>query len=152
VIELTDSIEIARTPADTFAFVADLNNLPKWQSEVVQSTVLTPGPTRVGTRFTEKVKMGPSHTTAACEVTDFRSGSLMGFRATSPRVDYMSRLSVEDDGDGSRVVITGSAQMKGWWRLMEPLMRSEFKTGLRKELAALKAVMEAPATSRSSGT
>jgi hypothetical protein len=39
-------------------------------------------------------------------------------------------------------MIKGTAQMKGWWLLMEPFMRSEFKTGIRDELTSLKAVLE----------
>lgn len=141
-IEVTDNILISREPAEVFAFMADMNNLPKWQSEVVASKVVTPGPTRVGTRFTEDVKMGPTHTTAACEVTEFAPGSTMAFKALSPRMNYQARIIVERNGDGSRVTINGSAQMKGWWKVMQPFMKGEFKTGVRKELSSLKAVLE----------
>jgi hypothetical protein len=61
-IRLTESIIILRPSADVFAFVADMNSIPEWQSEVVTSKVITPGPARVGTRFTEDVKMGPTRT------------------------------------------------------------------------------------------
>jgi hypothetical protein len=64
-------------------------------------------------------------------------------------MNYWSHLTVEGDGKGSKVVIKGSARMKGWWHLMEPLMRSEFKTGLRKELTSLKAVLEGRTSSPS---
>jgi hypothetical protein len=89
--------------------------------------------------------MGPTRTVANCEVTEFSPGSLMGFRAHSPRMDYMGRIAVEPGTGGTRVTISGSAQMKGWWRLMQPLMKSEFRNGIRKELAALKAALERPA-------
>ncbi len=141
-IEVSDSITISRAPADVFAFMADMNNLPKWQSEVVASTVVTPGPTRVGTKFTEDVKMGPTHATASCEVTEFTPGSMMAFKALSPRMDYQARITVERNGDGSKVTMNGSAQMKGWWIVMQPFMKGEFKTGVRKELTSLKTVLE----------
>ena len=141
-ITLTDSIMISRPSADVFAFVADMNNIPKWQSEVVTSKVITPGPTRVGTRFTEDVKMGPTRSTAACEVTEFSPGALMSFKAVSPRMDYMGSITVEGVTGGTKLTMKGNAQMKGWWRLMEPLMKSEFKSGIRKELETLKAVIE----------
>src|SRR5205807_623016 len=66
-IRCNDAITIDRSPADVFAFVADLSNIPRWQAEVVKSIVVTPGPTRVGTHYTEDVKMGPTHVTATCE-------------------------------------------------------------------------------------
>ena len=142
VITLADSIMISRSPGDVFAFVADLNNIPIWQSEVVTSKVITPGPTQVGTRFTEDVRMGPTRTTATCEVTEFAPGALMGFKAMSPRMDYLGRLTVEGVTGGTKLTMEGSAQMKGWWRLMQPLMRSEAKSGMRKELEAVKAALE----------
>lgn len=142
VITLADSIMISRSPGDVFAFVADLSNIPLWQSEVVTSKVMTPGPTKVGTRFTEDVRMGPTRTTATCEVTEFAPGALMGFKAMSPRMDYMGRMTVEGVTGGTKLTMEGSAQMKGWWRLMQPLMRSEAKSGIRKELEAVKAALE----------
>jgi hypothetical protein len=128
--------------AEVFAFVADMNNIPKWQSEVVTSKVITPGPTRVGTQFTEDVKMGPTHTRATCEVTEFTPNSLMGFSALSPRMNYQARLTVEPSGEGSNVTMNVGAQMKGWWNFMQPLLKGEFRSGLRKELTSLKAVLE----------
>jgi hypothetical protein len=96
----------------------------------------------VGTKFTENVKMGPTHATATCEVTEFTPGSLMAFRALSPRMDYQARITVERSGAASKVTMKGSAQMKGWWRMMQPFMKSEFKTGVRNELTSLKAFLE----------
>jgi hypothetical protein len=141
-IEITDNIVIRRTPLEVFDFISDLENLPKWQSEVVTSTVLTPGPTRIGTRFSEDVKMGPRRTTATCEVIEYKPGSAMGFTATSPAMDYQSRLVVDSLGDGTKLTLTAKGQLKGWWRLMQPLLTGEFKSGVRKELMAVKTVLE----------
>ncbi|WP_077488728.1 SRPBCC family protein [Sinomonas mesophila] len=141
-ISIEDRITIARPAEDVFAFIADLNNIPTWQSEVVTSKVVTPGPTRVGTRFTEDVKMGPRRTTANCEVTEFAPGSMMGFTATSPAMDYQGRFTLAPASGGSEFTMTGTAQLKGWWRLMQPLMEGEFKRGIRKELEAVKAYLE----------
>jgi hypothetical protein len=141
-IEVTDSITITRAPADVFGFVADMNNLPKWQAEVVTSKVVTPGPTRIGTQFTEDVKMGPTRTTAICEVIEFTHPSMIAFKAISPRMNYQARLTVEPSGGGSKVTMKGSAEMKGWWKVMQPFMKSEFKTGVRKELTSLKEALE----------
>ncbi|HEY0919568.1 hypothetical protein [Devosia sp.] len=51
-------------------------------------------------------------------------------------------MSVAGASAGSEFTINGSAEMKGWWRLMGPLMKGEFKRGIRKELETLKAVLE----------
>src|SRR3990170_211330 len=85
-IQLNDTIAISRSPSEVFTFLADLNNIPKWQAEVVTSKVITTGPTKVGTRFTEEVKMGPMRATANCEVTEFSPDRMMAFKAVSPSI------------------------------------------------------------------
>ena len=64
-ISITESILVSKPSGHIYAFLVDLRNIPKWQSEVVSSSVISEGPTRTGTRFTEEVKMGPMRTSAA---------------------------------------------------------------------------------------
>ena len=82
-ITFADSIDIAQSQARFLAFVSDLDNMPKIQSEVVKSTVVDPGPVHVGTQFEEVVKIGPWHVTARCVVTEYEPERLMAFRADS---------------------------------------------------------------------
>lgn len=141
-IQISNTIAISRSPREVFAFLADLNNIPKWQAEVVTSKVITTGPTRVGTRFTEEVKVGLARATANCEVTEFSPDSKMAFKADSPSIDYEGRLLVEPLEKGARLTLAGTVQPKGWWKLMQPLLNEEFKTGVKKELAAIKEILE----------
>ena len=141
-IRIKESIEISRPLAQVSAFMADLNNIPKWQAEVVTSTVTTTGPTRVGTLFTEKVKMGPMQTTAHCEVTEFVPDKLMAFTAKSSAISYEGRVLVEASGNGTKLTMQGSVQPRGLWRLLEFMLAGEFKKGIKKELAAVKEILE----------
>ncbi len=143
-ITFAGSIDIAQSPARVFAFVSDLENLPKIQSDVVQSTVLDPGTVRVGTRFEELVKVGPRRVTAKCVVTEYEPGSRIAFRAESKALNYDGRFLVEPAGEGSRVTIEGSADLRGLWRLMEPLLAAEIRKGVKHELDAIKRHTEAP--------
>ena len=141
-IRVSDSIVIMRQPSQVFAFLADLNNIPKWQTEVVKSTVATPGPTRVGTRFTEDVKLGPMRATAKCEVTELVTDKTMAFKATSSSMNYEGRVLVEPSGQGTKLTLEGTAQPKGLWRLLQPMMAGEMKNSVKKELAAIKQILE----------
>jgi hypothetical protein len=145
-IDLADSIEIAQSPSRVFAFVADLDNLPKIQSDVVQSTVLDPGTVHVGTRFEEVVKLGPRRVTARCVVTEYEPDSLMAFRAESKAVNYHARFLLEPAGDGSHVTIEVTAELQGLWRLLEPVLAGDVRKGLRHELEAIKRHTEAPSS------
>lgn len=139
---LEDTITIARSPQDVFTFFADLNNIPKWQSDVVTSKVITPGPTRVGTRFTEEVKIGPSRATANCEVTEFLPNQKLAFSADSPAIHYHGAFQVKPSGMGTRLDIFVTVELKGAWKLMQPILKGESKAGIRKELTTLKEILE----------
>jgi uncharacterized membrane protein len=141
-IQLNDSITISRSLSEVFAFLADLNNLPKWQSDVVTSNVITPGPTRAGTRFTEAVKLGSLRDTANCEVTDFSPDRLMSIRASSVFIDYEGQVVVEPWDGGTKLSLAVSVQPKGFWRLLRPMVAGEFAPGIKRELAAVKEFLE----------
>lgn len=141
-IRLNDTITISRSPGEVFAFLADLNNIPKWQAEVVTSKVITTGPTKVGTRFIEEVKMGPMRAMANCEVTEFSPGRMMAFKAVSPSINYEGRILVEPWEKSAKLTLVGTVQPMGFWKLMQPMMKGEFKSGIKKELAAIKEILE----------
>lgn len=143
-ITIAHTVTIARRVPDVFSFVADLENLPQWQSEVVTSTVTTPGPTRVGTRFTEEVKIVGKKVPTACEVTDFVPDQRIGFTAASPAIDYHGLFTVSDNtNQATDVTLKASVQLKSWFRLVAPLFAREVRNGARKELETLKQVLEA---------
>ena len=137
-ITFRESIEIPQAREKVFGFISDLSNLSKFQSEVVQSRVITPGPVAVGTRFEEVVKLGPWRVPTRCMVTEYDEGETMAFEASSKPVRYSARFTVEAAADGSRVTIQGTARLQGLWRLLEPLLESDVHKGVRHELVAIK--------------
>src|SRR5215475_2982522 len=56
-MRLEFSIEILRPRDEVFSLSSHLENDPKWQSAIQESNRLTLGPTRVGTRFCERIKL-----------------------------------------------------------------------------------------------
>ena len=80
--------------------------------------------------------------TGASEVTEFASDKMMAFKAESSAISYQGRVVVEPSGTGTKLTIAGTANLKGLWKLMRPLMKGEFKNGIRKELAAIKETLE----------
>lgn len=142
-IKIKDSITINKPLEKVFAFVANMENLPQWQSEVVKSKIITPGPTRVGTKFTEEVKVGRSKLPTMCEVNEFVANKRIGFVASSSAIGYQGLFSVEKSGQSSTAVnLTATASLKGFYKLLSPIFSAEAKKGARKELQQLKKVLE----------
>lgn len=142
-ITIDDGITIRHPLGEVFSFVADVGNLPQWQSEVVTSEVVTEGPARVGTQFTEVVKLGSKQLQTVCEITEFVPNRHIGFTAASPSIAYRGLFSLQQNGaHGTDVKVTATVELKGWYRFLAPLFAGEVRKGARQELEALKRILE----------
>lgn len=142
-IRHTDSIEIAAPVSDVFTFISNVENLPKFQSDVVKSTPLSNQPMRAGMKFEEVVNILGKKVQTVCEVTDYHPTRRFGFRSiSSPKIAYGGTIDLEPSGRGTRVAIHAHVELKGWMRIVEPLFKAELKNGVQKELKTLKALLE----------
>jgi carbon monoxide dehydrogenase subunit G len=137
-----DSIEVRVTPEQAFAWLADLDNLPRFQSGVFKSELLTPRPTRIGTRFREAFRMMGIPMTAECEVIELSPPSVMGFSGVGRRMDYQSRFALEPAPGGARITHRAAVTMRGPWKLLGLLMKAEGAREIKAEHQRLKAAME----------
>lgn len=141
-IKLQESIQIGKPQSLVFGVVSDISKIPQWQSEVVKSTAVTPGPMKMGTKFDEVVKIGPFKVTTHCEVTKYEPQKLITFTAKSSPSEYGAQFTVEPEGQSCRATVDGTANLRGIWKIMEPLMASDVKKGIKKEMADLKKLCE----------
>ena len=141
-IQLNETRAIARSPGEVFAFLADLNNFPKWRANLVSFKILTKGPTEVGTRCSEVVQVGPMRAMGTCDVTEFSAGRSMSFKATSAGIVYDGRIVVEPWEKGSKLTLAGEVYPRGPMKLMQPVLRRKLESGIEKEVSAVKEFLE----------
>jgi uncharacterized membrane protein len=141
-IQLNETITISRSPGEVFAFIADVNNFPKWRANLVSFKVLTAGPTEVGTRCAEVMQVGPMRATGSCDVTEFSPGRMMAFKAVSAGIIYNGRVLVEPWEKGAKLTLTGDVHPIGLSKLMQPLMKGRLESGIKKEVTAIKEFLE----------
>ncbi|MBI4200360.1 MAG: SRPBCC family protein [Chloroflexi bacterium] len=141
-IQFEHSIDINRPVHEVFEFLADPRNFPKWQTGVVQSTITSPGPTGLGTTFDEVVKIMGWKVRTTCEITQYEPDRKMCFRATSRPIAYAGQFSFEGSGKGTRLNVFGAGQLRGLWRLAEPLFGPEIKKESAAEMAKIKEIVE----------
>jgi uncharacterized membrane protein len=142
-IKHTSSIEINLPVSDVFAFVSTIENIPKWQSEVVTTRVTTTGSLRSGTRFEEVVKVLGKQVPTVCEVTDYQPTRRFGFKSISKTpVSYEGNILLEPNGRGTRVTLKADIGLRGIWKVAEPLFGFEVRKGINEELKTLKSVLE----------
>jgi uncharacterized membrane protein len=143
-IRHTSQVEINRPALQVYEYLADLDHVAEWQSGVTRSALLTPGPVRAGTRFTEAVRLLELfRLTVTCVVTEAAPGRAFGFKSTgSAAIQYEGSFTFESLGAGSRLSFNGSTTLGGLWRFLEPLFAKEVEHELAGELAHIKAIME----------
>ena len=144
---IRESIEIARSPADVFAYVDDLARHGEWQDGIVSSKVETEGPTRVGTKVAEVRRMGSREMAVPYEVTEHDPPRVFAFRGTEGNVRVVGRGTLEPLGDGSscRISLELDFEGQGLGKLFAPLARSQARKQVPKDQQALKERLESGA-------
>ena len=140
---MSETVSIRRPPGDVFQFVADLRNFPEWRANLASSAVVSEAYTDVGARCDEQIQMGPRKIPASCEITAFSVGRRFSFRALSPGLVYDGNVVVEPQAGGSTFTLSGEVRLNGPLRLLQPFIRARMRDGVRREVAAVKARVEA---------
>ena len=70
-ITLTETIEVPRSVASCFRYVADFRTTVEWDATAVGANKLTPGPIGQGTRFSVRCKAGRGHLNLGYEITEY---------------------------------------------------------------------------------
>ncbi|HEU0075137.1 MAG TPA: SRPBCC family protein [Dehalococcoidia bacterium] len=142
-IRIEQSTVIRKKPAEVFGFISDISNLPRWQAGAIKSEMVGDSPLATGSRFREVVRVGPLKLDTECVVTELRDSEVFAFEAMSSPIDYAGSFRFTQEADGTRVSLRAVAQMKGVWRLLEPLLAGDLHKESRVELENLRRVLEA---------
>jgi carbon monoxide dehydrogenase subunit G len=147
--KLSETIDVAAPPQAAFDWVVDVDNIARWQSGVFASQMLTPPPARVGTRFTETLKLMGLKLTSVCEVTELTAPKTYAFNAQGSQMDYTARFDFAPaPGGGTRITHQATIAMRGLWKLIEPMVRAEGSKEIKEEFRKLKSAMESDAAAR----
>jgi uncharacterized protein YndB with AHSA1/START domain len=144
---IKESIEIARSPEDVFAYLDDPSRHGEWQSQIVRAEVQTEGPTRVGTRVKQTMRMGKREQDMSYEITEHDPPRSFAFRGLDGPVRPIGHGKVEPVGDGarSRVTIELDFEGHGFGKLLRPLVVSQARKQVPKNQQQLKERLESGA-------
>jgi hypothetical protein len=143
---ITASIEIARGPDDVFAYLDDLGRHGEWQAQIVSAQKHGDGPTQVGTKSTEKRRMGGREQSITYEVTEHDPPRTFGFHGVDGPVRVVGRVTIDPIGDGSssRVSLVLDFEGHGFGKALVPLARSQTRKQVPKDQQRLKERLESP--------
>lgn len=143
-MELQQTIEIARPPADVYAFVATDHekNHPRWDPAISDMRQQTPGPVAVGTEFTLDRKMMGRKTPMTIRITKMDPPRKLDFQVNGPMPMEMV-MRMEPSGEGATsLTMHFNAQPSGLWRVMEPMMRMQMGKEMGRVQLRIKEMVE----------
>ena len=141
---IVESIEINRSPEDVFAYVDDLGKHGEWQEQIVSTHVETDGPTRVGTRATDKRRMPGGTREITNEITEHDPRRKSSLRDVNGAVRPVGTVMVEPLEGGARSKLTLEFDLKGQGlgALLAPLARAGARKDIPKSHQRLKEILE----------
>jgi uncharacterized membrane protein len=144
---IVESIEIARTPEEVFAYLDRLDRHGEWQEAILAVSVSPEGPTRVGTRATERRRVPGGPREITYEITEHEPPRRVSFRGVDGPVRPVGTITIEPAGEGSRSHLTLEFDLEGHGagKLVAPIARREARKQIPKDQARLKARLEAGA-------
>lgn len=132
-------LEIERPPEEVYAFLAAPENLPRWQSDVLEVRPETE------TRFLEVRTFVGRRVESTLEVTAATPGREYSLRSVAGPVRFSVRHLLEPAGEGrTRLLVAGEAEaVGGLFKLGGRLLRRAAERRVREDFTRLKTQLEA---------
>jgi uncharacterized protein YndB with AHSA1/START domain len=142
-VRVTASAQVERPIEEVFAFVADFENSPRWQSMVRESQKLSEGPIGRGARFREYANAMGSKGWVTIEITEYEPNRRVAYRSSRfGALAPIAGFTFEPAAGGTSVTFSGDPNPIAPLKPLSPLI-SRIATRLwRRNLDSLKEVLE----------
>lgn len=141
-INLDLGVLIDRPMKDVFAFVADPNNMSKWNSAVVSLQQITPGAVGVGTKFKSIGEALGRRIEGELQITAYEPDTKCGFQLNAGPMQLKLTITFKPVGTGTKVSLNGEGNPGGIFKLAEGVMAGQVKALMEANLARLKSILE----------
>jgi carbon monoxide dehydrogenase subunit G len=127
---------------DVFAFVADPNNMSKWNSAVVSLEQVTPGEVGVGTKFKSVGEMMGRRIEGEMQVVAYEPDTKCGFQVNAGPMQVTMIMTFKTVGTGTKISLNAQGNPAGFFKIAEGMMTGRVKTMMEENLARLKLQLE----------
>jgi hypothetical protein len=142
-LNMQSRIDIHRSAGEVFDFVADQTNAPRWQKGLHEVRRVTPVPIGVGTEHVVARRFAGMNIEARNYYTVYQPGRFVAFEIPSGKITGEASYLVEPHGaNTSRLTSEVNFRVSGLAGLATPLLARIFARDAKKNLAALKALLE----------
>jgi uncharacterized protein YndB with AHSA1/START domain len=136
-----NSVTIDRRPHEVFEFLANFENVPKWNYAIVETRKTSDGPVGVGATYRQTRSL-PSPSEETFRVTEFQPDHRLAIHGDLG--PFEGTLTYELEGVSGGTLITNSAELHahGLLKVAAPLAGGRVGQAVEANLQKLKEIME----------
>jgi hypothetical protein len=140
-------IVLARPCADVAAYASDPDNAAEWYENIKAVEWKTPKPLAVGSRIAFVARFLGRRLAYTYEITELVPGERLVMRTAEGPFPMETTYTWEDAGGGTRMTLRIRGEPAGFSKLAAPFLAIAVRRANRKDVARLKAILEAPSQS-----
>lgn len=114
--QVNASTHIDAAPDAVFAFLADLDNLPRWQAGIVAAELTTPGPVGIGSRARVLRELMGRQLLMDFELIDHQPGRRLELASEASGIRIVAALDLEPKDGGTQLAFAM------WIQAQSPLL------------------------------
>ena len=133
-------IEVARPPSEVFSGILDIERWTEW-TDMRDVRPDRPAPVEIGSTGTFSLP-GAFRGPIRYELMDLEPNRHVRYEMAHPAFAWKAEYSFEPSAAGTRVATSGTFQLRGLWKLLQPIIARDVARGEADELARLKAILE----------
>ena len=145
-MQFVNAVEIDCPADEVFAFLADFENVPRWNYAIGETTKISEGPVGVGTAY-RQVRGIPRRAEESFEVTSFEPNRRLAIKGTLGPFASELQYRLEPVGGGTRVTNEVGLKPRGILGIVGQVAASRVKEAVAENLGELKRLLEARAQS-----
>lgn len=142
-VDVVTNIVIARPRADVAAYASDPDHVPAWYRNIRSVEWKTPRPASIGTRVAFVAHFLGRRLAYTYEIVEWVSGARLVMRTSEGPFPMETTYTWDSEPEGrTRMTLRNRGTPTGFSRLTAPFMTLAVRSANRKDLAALKALLE----------
>ena len=134
-------VEVDRPVSEVFEAINDIARWGEWtdMSDIRHDGAL---PVRVGSTGTFALPGSPFKGPIRYELTGLEQDRSVTYAIEHPTFAWTAQMTVTPSGSGSRLASQGEFRIRGWRRVLQPIIAREVARSEATELVRLKAILE----------
>jgi uncharacterized protein YndB with AHSA1/START domain len=141
VIQFQNAVTIRRPAEEVFAFLADVEKIPRWNYAIVETRKTSPGPVGIGSTYVQ-VRSVPRHLEETLEVTGYEPPRYIALRGTLGPFDADLSYEIKSGGEKTEVVNRVALQPRGILGVLGQAASGRVRDAVAENLRRLKQILE----------